>query len=53
METGAGAGHWYEDAESVLYCFYRRGEAPAASVESEEELACSFERIALVMPGAA
>ncbi|HEY8261754.1 MAG TPA: FAD-dependent oxidoreductase [Methylosinus sp.] len=53
VETGAGAGHWYEDAESVLYCFYRRGEAPAASAELEDENAFPVERIALVLPGAA
>jgi monoamine oxidase/SAM-dependent methyltransferase len=53
VAMGAGAGHWYEDAESVLYCFYRRGEAPAASAERDEELTYAFERIALVMPGAA
>eukprot|EP01037_Dinobryon_pediforme_P017326 gene17324-17517_t len=27
VEAGAGPGHWYEDAESLLYCFY----SPAAA----------------------
>lgn len=50
VETGAGVGHWYEDAESVLYCFYRRGAAPCAI---ETNAAPPAERIALVLPGAA
>ena len=28
--AGAGPGHWYEDAESLLYCFFEVGEASAS-----------------------
>ena len=29
--AGAGLGHWYEDAESLLYCIYEKGpQCPAA-----------------------
>jgi len=32
--TGAGQGEWYEDSESLLYCFY--DVAPAAQLQSKE-----------------
>jgi monoamine oxidase/SAM-dependent methyltransferase len=53
VEAGAGAGHWYEDAESVLYCFYRRGEAPAGAAASDAEPEISIEQIALAASGVA
>jgi SAM-dependent methyltransferase len=53
VEAGAGAGHWYEDAESMLYCFYQRGEAPAAAAGSETASEIPIDRIALAAPGAA
>lgn len=53
VESGAGVGHWYEDAESVLYCFYQRGEAPAALALPEETFVVSVQHPSLVMPGAA
>jgi monoamine oxidase/SAM-dependent methyltransferase len=30
VEAGAGAGHWCEDIEEALYCFYKFGDAPAS-----------------------
>jgi len=38
VAVGAGPGHWYEDAEAILFCLYRPGAivstaAPAAKAE--------------------
>src|SRR6185437_1027145 len=41
--SGASAGHWYEDAESLLYCFY---EVRAAGAVSREEIAAIEARLA-------
>ncbi|PWB80151.1 MAG: amine oxidase [Methylocystaceae bacterium] len=54
--AGAGPGHWYEDAESVLYCFYQRGAPPAQSAQSgeaEAEIDGFIERPLIGVPGAA
>lgn len=53
VEAGAGAGHWYEDAESVLYCLYQRGEALVGAAASDASPEIPMERIALAAPGAA
>ncbi|MGH6779074.1 MAG: FAD-dependent oxidoreductase [Bradyrhizobium sp.] len=42
VASGAGHGHWYEDAESLLYCFY---EVRAAAEVSPEEVAASDARL--------
>ena len=36
--AGAGPGHWYEDAESLLYCFFSVG-----NVAAEQDLAAAAE----------
>ena len=35
VEAGAGSGHWYEDAESVLYCLYQPATPYAASAQRD------------------
>ncbi|HYA80574.1 MAG TPA: FAD-dependent oxidoreductase [Methylocystis sp.] len=41
MEAGAGAGHWCEDIEGVLYCFYRPGETRHGAAELVRDAALS------------
>lgn len=56
VEVGAGRGHWYEDAESILYCFYQRGAPPAQAAQLDElelEIDGFIERPLVVVPGAA
>ncbi len=41
--SGAGPGYWYEDPESVLYCFYEPGRrASVARVEDEGTKTAAF-----------
>jgi len=36
--AGAGPGHWYEDAESLIYCFYQPGAVPAQAAKDADEI---------------
>jgi hypothetical protein len=35
---GAGPGHWYEDAEAILFCFYQPGAIVYAATAAEAEI---------------
>jgi alkylated DNA repair dioxygenase AlkB len=35
---GAGPGHWYEDAEAMLFCFYRPGAIVSAATPAQSEI---------------
>jgi len=35
--AGAGPGHWYEDSESLLYCFYEPSHEPGRAPKSIDE----------------
>lgn len=41
MGSGAGAGHWCEDIEGVLYCFYTPGGARQSGAELVRDVALS------------
>jgi len=38
MVMGAGPGHWYEDAEALLFCFYRPGEIVSVGTPAQAEV---------------
>jgi hypothetical protein len=51
--AGAGPGHWYEDAESLIYCFYQPGAVPAQAAKDADEITGSdgfFERSSVAAP---
>jgi monoamine oxidase/SAM-dependent methyltransferase len=54
--AGSGAGQWYDDAESVLYCFYQRNLAPVQWTqrgdEEPKEANDHFREPLVVAPGA-
>ena len=52
VAAGAGPGHWYEDAESVLYCFYQRG-TPRAGASALATADSAREKSAINLRGVA
>ena len=38
VAMGAGPGHWYEDAEAILFCFYRPGEIVSVETSAQAEI---------------
>ena len=38
VAMGAGPGHWYEDAEAMLFCFYQPGAIVSAETPAQAEI---------------
>ena len=38
VAAGAGPGHWYEDAEAILFCFYQPGAIVSVGTPAQAEI---------------